>query len=71
MMTSTPTVAAPVFVKYGYMTHNKNIHILFFYIVNEITSNQAVGIQGLKYKDRYTIIRSTNFISKKKVQENN
>ena len=35
-------MAAPVFVLYGDVTHNENIHILLFDIVNEITYNQAV-----------------------------
>ena len=48
MLTSTVTVAAPVFVKYGDMIHDEKIHILLFAIINEITSNQAVVIQ--KYR---------------------
>ena len=53
MLTSTPTMAAPVFVKYGDVSNNENIHILLFDIVNELTLNQCVGIQ--RYRSIFKI----------------
>ena len=49
MLTSTPTVAAPVYVKYGDVSSNENIHVFLFDIVNEITLNQCVGIQIYRF----------------------
>lgn len=49
MLTSTPTVADPVYVKYGDTTTiNGNVHILLFNAVNNVTLNQAVGIQRFR-----------------------
>ena len=49
MLTSTPKVADPVYVKYGDIsTINGNIHILLFNATNSVTFNKAVGVQRLR-----------------------
>ena len=47
MLTTTPEVADPVYVKYRDLTCSGNINIIWFDSVNELTCNQVVG----EYRD--------------------